>query len=150
MRYQDNLFHVFPSASAVGLPHPDKLVENIGWAWSSDGVHFTQHAHNPVAPANESTPLTGAMAESHVHFGEAGLAYIYHTIRWKSAEPSEFAPAGRNDEDIGVEILIGAKNATFSCPFWGGKRPFCPDRLGTNRTKLTQKSCLLQRTLAFN
>ena len=92
MRYQDNLFHVFPSASEVGLPHPDKLVENIGWAWSSDGVNFTQHAHNPVAPANESTPLTSAMAESHVHFGEGGLVYTYHTIRWKSTDPSDFAP----------------------------------------------------------
>jgi hypothetical protein len=146
VRYQDNLFHVFPSASAVGLPHPDKLVENIGWAWSSDGVNFTQHAHNPVAPANESTPLTSAMAESHVHFGEDGLVYTYHTIRWKYTDPSDFAPAGRNDEDIGVEILIGAIKRSF-VPFVGGNLPR-QDRDKHNETQT--KRCLLQRTLAFD
>jgi len=54
------LFHVFATGSAVGEPAPNKVVEQIGWAWSTDGLTFVEHAHNPVAPANESTPLTSA------------------------------------------------------------------------------------------
>ena len=116
VRYADGLFHVFPSASPQGLPQPDKEVENIGWAWSSNGINFTQHVNNPVAAANESTPLTSAMAESHVHFGELGLTYAYHTIRWTTQAPSAFAPQGRNAEDLGVEVLISNTSFGLTMP----------------------------------
>jgi hypothetical protein len=37
---------------------------------------------------------------------------VYHTIRWTSTAKSKFAPAGRNAEDLGVEVF--SPNAAFS------------------------------------
>ena len=37
-----------------------------GWMVSADGVHFVEHADNPLARFNQSTPHTQAMAEGHV------------------------------------------------------------------------------------
>ena len=39
--YRQGLWHIFATASPQGNPHPDKTVEQIGWAISSDGIHFT-------------------------------------------------------------------------------------------------------------
>ena len=52
--------------------------EHLGYAVSTDGIHFTQSEHNPVAAPGASTPFTAAMAEAHV-FLEDPLVYVYHT-----------------------------------------------------------------------
>ena len=49
-RYHNGLFHLFATASADGGDDPDKIHEQIGWAVSKDGIHFTQHPSNPIAP----------------------------------------------------------------------------------------------------
>ena len=63
MWFYNGLFHLFATASPVGGPHENKLHEHIGWAVSKDGVHFSQHPLNPIAPWNASTPPTAAMSE---------------------------------------------------------------------------------------
>ena len=106
MWWFNGLFHIFATASPVGAPHPNKLNEDIGWAVSTDGIHFTEHPANPVAPWTETTPLTTAMSEGHVWFDEKDeLIYVYHTIRWTTNAKSAFAPSARNNEDLGVEVL---------------------------------------------
>ena len=40
--YYNSLFHVTPTASPIGNPDPNKINEQIGWAYSVDGVHFTE------------------------------------------------------------------------------------------------------------
>ena len=43
------------------------------------------------------------MAEGHAHL-EGDFVYVYHTIRWTTTGSSDFAPDGRNAEDLGVEM----------------------------------------------
>ena len=69
------LFHMFATASAVGgdAAHANKIVEQVGWAVSADGLHFSEYASNPIGPQRQprasgppgwaTTPLTSAMAE---------------------------------------------------------------------------------------
>ena len=60
---------------------------------STDGVHFAEHPHNPMAgviraPAIDkshsmTTPRIQAMAEGHVWLEEGDpFVYVFHTIRW--------------------------------------------------------------------
>lgn len=119
--YQDGLFHIFPTASAAGGPNvpssqTNKNVEQIGWAFSQDGIYFTEYTHNPVGPQNGTTPLTSAMAEGHAIM-EGEKVYVYHTIRWTTGGTSGYAPAGRNNEDLGVEIFTSSRDfATIDVP----------------------------------
>jgi len=124
------LFHIFATGSAVGTstnPNPDKIHEQIGWAVSEDGVHFTELAWNPVVSWEESQPHTIAMAEGHVWFDEANkLVLVFHTVRWDrpNAPPSvpppysndPFAPDGRNAEDLGLSILSPSATFAFDMP----------------------------------
>ena len=71
--YHNGLFHLFASGSPEGTsvnPNPDKVHEQIGWAVSKDGIHFTAMKWNPVVRFNESQPHTVALAESHVWFDD--------------------------------------------------------------------------------
>ena len=87
--------------------------EEIGFAYSMDGVHFVKSIYNPVSPL-ANNPLLSAMAEAHVHV-ESPFYYVYHTLRWN---PNANAFGGENDvpfagpttpyngrEEIGVQIL---------------------------------------------
>ena len=48
--FHNGMFHLFVTGSAVGNPSPNKINEQLGWAVSPDGIHFTQFANNPVGP----------------------------------------------------------------------------------------------------
>ena len=75
------LFHLFATGSAVGLPRPDKLVEQLGWAVSADGVRFTEHPANPLVPVAATTPHTLAMSEGHAWMDPGSPAvYVYPTV----------------------------------------------------------------------
>ena len=126
------LFHVFLSASAT---RANKVVENLGWATSSDGVSFVKNQHNPLASAalnatasevldgrrSRTTPGTTAMAEASV-FVEVPFVYVHHTIRWlpppSGGDP--FAPHGRNAEDLGVEVFSPSPTFNLSFPVVSG------------------------------
>ena len=128
--YQGGVFHLFVSASAAGGPHvlwnqTNKYVEQLGWAVSDDGVHFSEYAHNPIASspggsplANGTTPMTEAMAESHAIFDEKqpNLVYVFHTIRWYTTAPTAFAPHGRNGEDLAVELFTSSSTFEIELP----------------------------------
>ena len=114
--FHNGLFHLYMTASPVGNPHPNKNVEQIGWAVSQDGIHFVEHAANPIAPRTASTPHTLAMAEGHVWFDDARkLILVFHTLRWDDAK-DRFAPDGRNAEDLGVEIFFTSPHFDVSFP----------------------------------
>jgi hypothetical protein len=90
-------------ANQVGLtppgPQPNSNEpENIGFAFSTDGITFQRSKHNPVAVHHESTPWNAAMAEGHAWFDDANeLIFVYHTQRWNNG--------GFDPESLGVEIL---------------------------------------------
>jgi hypothetical protein len=127
--YSNGLFHLFATASAVGgdAGHANKIVEQVGWAVSEDGVHFTEYPHNPVGPqlSGESpgpmgqhwatTPLTSAMAEGHAVM-DGSLVYVFHTIRWAADGDPSFCPYGRNGEDLGVEIFTASPDFQVDFP----------------------------------
>jgi len=121
VEYHGGLFHMFMTASGVGNPNPNKLVEQIGWAVSEDGIHFTEHPSNPLVPREFTTPHTIAMSEGHVWF-EDSLVYVFHTLRWDD-DADSFAKTGRNAEDLGVELLFPAGPRNLSMPLislnWG-------------------------------
>ena len=122
------LFHVFATGSSHGTsqgPNPNKIHEQIGWAFSPDGVHFTQVPWNPVVSFQQAQPHTIAMAEGHVWFDdERGLVVVFHTVRWDRPNspphidppfPKDpFAPDGRNAEDLGYSLLIPSVMSTLS------------------------------------
>jgi hypothetical protein len=121
--YQDGVFHLFLSASATGGPkipasQTSKHVEQLGWAVSDDGIHFTEYAHNPIAPHDGTTPLTAAMAEGHAIIDEkqSDIIYVHHTIRWEDDSTTDFAPYGRNGEDLGVEIFTASPSFSLEIP----------------------------------
>eukprot|EP01084_Bolivina_argentea_P295135 508032_1 len=103
----NGMYHSFLTASNIGNPNPNKIHESIGWAFSMNGINFTENKYNAIAWYNETTPFTDAMAEGHVFMEqENDLIYVYHTIRWSNyTNISSFAPYGRNNEDLGVEIF---------------------------------------------
>merc|ERR1719188_1735023 len=97
--YYNGLFHLFATGSPVGGPNCNKINEQVGWAVSEDGIHFTEHKNKPIAPWTETTPLTTAMSEGHVWFEEElEMIYVYHTTRWITNDKSKFAPNARNNE----------------------------------------------------
>lgn len=101
--YHDGMWHIFASASSVGNPSPNKINEQIGWAFSEDGVRFSEYRSNPIAPYTGTTPHLAAMAEGHGWIEEPFI-YVYHTIRWDDNK-DPFAPNYRNAEDLGVEVF---------------------------------------------
>jgi hypothetical protein len=113
--YQDGLWHIFPTASAVGGEKANKDVEQVGWAFSADGLTFTEFPSNPIAPQHRTTPLTSAMSEGHALI-ENGFVHVYHTIRWTTDGASAFAPDSRNAEDLGVEIFTPSASFELEMP----------------------------------
>jgi hypothetical protein len=100
----ENVFHVFYGGAKQYLPRLETR-ESIGYAWSTDGLHFQRYGANPVA-AREANPNAAAFAEIHTII-EPPLVYAYHTLRY--ADP-KIAPKalGRTSvlEDVGVQILV--------------------------------------------
>lgn len=127
--YYNGLFHLFATASAVGgnASTANKIVEQVGWAVSDDGVHFREYPHNPVGPQLSgqtpgptgqhwaTTPLTGAMAEGHAVLN-GSLVYVFHTIRWAGDGEHAFCPEPRNGEDLGVEIFTASPEFEVEFP----------------------------------
>jgi hypothetical protein len=91
---QNGVFHCFYGGAKL---HPVRIRtrESIGYAWSEDGVHFTKHRLNPVAP-RENDPDAAAFAEVHAHWA-APFVYLYHTLRYESAVEVV--------EHLGVQVL---------------------------------------------
>ena len=128
--HHNGLFHVMASGSPIGTslgPNPDKIHEQLGWAVSADGVHFSEVPWNPVVSFNESQPHTIALAEGHVWFDDARqLVVVFHTVRWDrpNAPPpvappytkDPFAPDGRNAEDLGFSVLSPSPTFAFDLP----------------------------------
>ena len=102
--FREGIFHVFYGGAKL---HPTRILsrESIGYAYSLDGVHFTKHLGNPVAP-REANPDAAAFAEVHSYF-EPPFVYLYHTLRYNSRD---------GDEDLGVQILATSRPFSISMP----------------------------------
>lgn len=100
MLCHEGVFHTFYGGTKA------RKLESIGYAWSTDGLHFHRHPCNPVV-LRERCPDTSALAEVHALF-EPPLFYLYHTVRYVSV--TEWA------EDIGVQILATSRPFRFDMP----------------------------------
>ncbi len=102
--YRGGLFHMFYGGAKL---HPRRILsrESIGYAVSLDGLRFTKHPLNPVAPC-EAQPDAAAFAEVHAHF-EPPLIYLYHTLRYESRPGAE---------DLGVQVLSTSPSFRFPMP----------------------------------
>jgi hypothetical protein len=104
------MFHMFYGGSKEYVPR--RLTrESIGYAYSTDGMHFTKYGGNPVA-LREADPNAAAFAEVHCFF-EPPFIYLYHTLRYVDPAKS-FMPGDIDVEDLGVEVL--ATQPDFSLP----------------------------------
>eukprot|EP00658_Telonema_sp_P-2_P084179 TRINITY_DN9274_c0_g1_i1.p3 TRINITY_DN9274_c0_g1~~TRINITY_DN9274_c0_g1_i1.p3 ORF type:complete len:140 (-),score=25.59 TRINITY_DN9274_c0_g1_i1:148-567(-) len=72
-----NLWHIWATGSQNGNPTPSKYHENIGVAFSEDGINFEQFKGNPVATYAQSTPHTLAMAEGHSLIDQSSGCLLY-------------------------------------------------------------------------
>ena len=108
--YRDGMFHMFYGGAKEYVPR--RLTqESIGYAYSTDGMHFTKFGGNPVA-AREAFPNAAAFAEVHSFF-EPPFIYLFHTLRYVKPEES-MVPGDIDVEDLGVEVL--ATQPAFSLP----------------------------------
>ena len=112
--WRDGLFHLFYGGAKEYQPRI-KTRESIGYASSRDGLHFTRHASNPVAP-REAQPNAAAFAEVHA-LVEPPFIYAFHTLRY--IDPAAVPRArGRTSvlEDIGVQVLAMRRPFTLPMP----------------------------------
>ena len=91
--------------------------EQLGFAWSADGVNFTTHSKNPIAATDDMRPPIIAAAEGHALFDGANeLIYVFHTVRYGNGQ------ADYSAEDLGVTIFSKRWNFTvlhvrFTLPY---------------------------------
>jgi hypothetical protein len=109
------MFHVFYGGCT---PHADRMQsrENIGYAYSGDGLHFTKYTGNPVA-SRDANPNAAAFAEVHA-LVEPPFVYLYHTLRylkpWRPRDKDQFPAV----EDLGVQILATQRPFQLDMPLF--------------------------------
>ena len=106
--YHSGVFHMFQSG-AKGYEPRIKTRESVGYAYSYDGLNFTEYGLNPIA-SREANPNAAAFAEPRVLI-EFPYIYIYHTLRYKQENPP-YATL----EDIGVQVIATQTPFTFDMP----------------------------------
>ena len=74
--YHDGVFHMFYSGSET------HKIEDIGYAYSFDGINFIKHLSNPIGQ-REKNPDAAAFAEVQALW-EPPFYYVYHTLRYRS------------------------------------------------------------------
>ncbi|NQT27152.1 hypothetical protein HQ585_17490, partial [candidate division KSB1 bacterium] len=82
-----------------------RVVEDIGYAYSKDGFTFTKFEDNPIV-RHEDVPNCAAMAEVHSII-EYPRIYCYHTLRYRECPEGE-NPEWFEDswiEHLGVQVL---------------------------------------------
>lgn len=115
VKYDGNLFHMF-----YGGAKTNKIrlcsKESIGYAYSTDGKHFTKYSFNPVAH-RESVAFGAAMAEV-CFLPEYPYIYLYHTLRYTKPWRKEDEPIFPLVEHIGAEVLCVADKFNVSYPVY--------------------------------
>jgi len=116
--YNDGIFHLMYSAGPGPARNPTRRLlgaehEEIGYAFSFDGIHFQRSIHNPVA-TRSLNPGVGRMSEAHV-FVEDGIFYVYHTIAWINTDGAQATRGFVDLENLGVEILV--QSDSFRLPW---------------------------------
>ena len=106
--YHDGFFHTFYGGAKL-QPNRRRSLESIGYAFSEDGIHFTKHHDNPVAP-RERNPDASAFAEVQCLF-EPPFVYLYHTLRYLSVSDEDMLI-----EDLGVQVLVTDSPYKLSMP----------------------------------
>jgi hypothetical protein len=106
--YHNGFFHTFYGGAKL-QPDRRRTLESIGYAFSADGIHFTEHVDNPVAP-RERTPDASAFAEVQCLF-EPPFVYLYHTLRYLSVPDEDILI-----EDLGVQVLATDRPFKLSMP----------------------------------
>ena len=76
--------------------------EDVGVAYSSDGVHWAPSTSNPQILHDSLPGPVSALAEVHV-LVEHPFRYVYHTLRWLTDNEDK--------EDIGVMVMISTEDA---------------------------------------
>jgi len=101
--YHEGLFHMFYGGAKLYEPRIATR-ESIGYAYSPDGIHWTQYGGNPVA-SREAEPNAAAYAEVHSLI-EPPFIYLYHTLRYKQPWRDRFRDQFPTVEDLGVQVLV--------------------------------------------
>jgi|GEM_PF-1726155 hypothetical protein len=94
--YQNGRYHIFYGASQRHGPR----TESIGYAWSEDGLKWTQHPWNPIA-SRHAEPNAAAYAEVHAVM-QSPFVFLYHTLRYEHDDERGAFPWF---EDLGVQVL---------------------------------------------
>lgn len=76
--------------------------EDVGVAYSSDGVHWVPSTNNPQIRHGSLPGPVSALAEVHV-LVEHPFRYLYHTLRWLTDNEDK--------EDLGVMVMISTEDA---------------------------------------
>ena len=104
--YHNGMFHMFYGGTRTHGPG----LEDIGYAYSFDGIEWFKYGKNPVAH-RKSTPNCAAMAEIHAII-EMPYIYLYNT--WRPAQyEGESHPWV---EDLGVQVLVTQKPFSIDMP----------------------------------
>jgi len=101
--HHGGMFHMFYGGAKLYRPRI-LTRESIGYAYSTDGVHFTKYGRNPVA-ARMAEPNAAAYAEVHAII-EPPFVYLYHTLRYQEPWRKRFTQQFPNVEDLGVQVLV--------------------------------------------
>ena len=135
--FKDDLWHmiyrgqVVPTPGDVGKPHEDALSE-IGYATSTDGIHWTKHPGNPVIPKE---PASDSIEDPDLLVGDDG--YYYADLRdhdphdgetlWRSKDLINWehvADIPRPvDDHPGLGWKIGALLDTHTSPKYDSQDP---------------------------
>ncbi len=103
-RYHEGVYHcVYGGTKAPKL-------EDLGYAWSFDGINWHKYGANPVVPLSR-VPDGSGFAEAHCWI-EGAYIYVFHTLRYFTGEGTARGlgryprPAtGWETEDLAIQVL---------------------------------------------